>query len=489
MNMKRIFLWLIAGLTAFCAADCSNGYTERLEELKERTANLEAQIERLNSSLSSVSKIIKAIEDEDLITGIADIKEGSKVIGYTIKFLYGSPITVYNGVDGLVPYVGTKQDSDGSIYWTIRCGTDGATDWLLDGQGEKVLAVGEIPYLDIKNDMWQYTFDGKTWVELGPAKGEDADSMFSKVDISDELFVVFQLSDGTSLTIPKYDAYLKLLEDVSSVNEAIAAQKHFLETTVGEAVFIVSIEDEMDGEVRTGVKVSLSDGTSFVIKDCIKYPVPIVLAEKDTTDGVWYWSCRYDDGGNPFWITDSQGTRVKALQFETEDMPVVSVRMNEEDGNYYWYVTYPGGARFVTDTDGNKMAVADSSAFAADSLQYRIFDSLTYDENCLELVLRDGGDTIRIMRQFAVTLESEALAGKTLTVGAGESVKVKYTATGAQVKDVVAIAEGNVSVSVDLDSCEFTVSRNSSEPGAVSLIFTFAEENSTNTRFIKLTVQ
>lgn len=487
--MKRLFLWIVAGLAVICATGCSNGYTERIEELKARTDSLEAQCNRLNASLSSVSRIIRAIDEADLITGIEDIREGNNVIGYRIKFLSGSPITIYNGNDGLVPYVGTKQDSDGSIYWTIRYGTNGAVDWLLDDQGEKVLAVGEIPYLSIKEDMWQYTFDGKNWVELGPAKGEDADSMFREVDVSDELFVVFHLSDGTSLTVPRYDTYRKLLEDVSAVNDAIAAQKHFLEMTVESAVFIVSVEDEIVQGVRTGVKVSLSDGNSFVIKDCLNYPVPIVLAEVDTTDGVHYWSCRYEDGGNPFWITDSQGNRVKAVQYQSGDMPIVSARMNGEDGNYYWYVTYRGESRFVTDAEGKRIAVADGSAFAADTQQYRLFESVTYDEDCLELVLRNGGEPIRIMRQFAVILESETLTEKTLKVNEGESVTVTYKATGAQVKDVVAITEGKIDVSVDLVSGEFTVSKKSSEPGAVSLIFTFDGENSTNTRFIKLMVQ
>lgn len=490
MNMKRILLWIVAGLTVFCTAGCNNDYSKRIEELKAKADSLEVQCNRLNASLSSVSKIINAIQENDLITETAEIKEGGKVIGYKINFVSGSPITVYNGADGLVPYVGTKQDTDGSIYWTVRYGTDGSVDWLLDDQKRKVLAVGDIPYLDIKDDMWQYTFDGKTWLDLGPAKGTDADSMFREVDVSDELFVVFHLADGMTLTIPKYDAYRQLLEDVSSANEAIAAQKHFLETMFGSAVYIVSLEDDIVNGTRTGVKVSLSDGSSFVIKDCLKYPVPIVLAEKDTTDGVFYWTCRYEgERGEPFWLTDSDGNRVKAQQYESGDMPVVNVRMNEEDGNYYWYLTYPDGGHFLTDTDGKKIAVADSSAFAADSQQYKLFESLTYDEDCLELVLREGGEPIRIMRQFAVTLESDDLTGKTLEIEDGQSAVVAYEATGAQVENVVAITEGNISVSVDLEECEITVSKNGSGSGAVSLIFTFAGMNSTNTRFVKLKVQ
>lgn len=489
MNMKRIFLWIIAGLTVFCTAGCNNDYSGRIEELKAKADSLAAQCSRLNSSLSSVSRIIRAIDENDLITGVDEIVEGGEVVGYRINFESGSPITVRNGSNGLVPYVGTKQDSDGSIYWTICYGKNGSVDWLPDNQGNKVLAVGEIPYLDVKDNKWRYTIDGKNWVELGPSKGEDADSMFSKVvSNKDSLYVVFKLADGNELRIPKKEAYEQLLDSVELANEQIRAQRLVLEAMFDGAIYIVSLEEQFKDTVKTGVKVSLSNGSSFVIRDWVKSPVPVVLAEKDTTDNVYYWTCRYADE-DFVWLTDSTGTRIRAVSGSMGEIPVVSIRKESSDGNYYWYVTSSGKGSFVTDTKGNKINVATGGAFAADSQQYKLFESLTYDEDCLELVLREGGEPIRIMRQFAVTLESDDLIGKTLEIEDGQFAVVAYKATGAQVENVVAITEGNISVSVDLEDCEITVSKNGSGSGAVSLIFTFAEAHSTNTRFIKLKVQ
>lgn len=484
--MKRIFLWIIAGLTVICSAGCNNDYVRRIEELNAKADSLKEMCDRLNSSLSSVSRIIRAIDENDLITGVEEIKEDGEVIGYRINFESGSPITVCNGAKGLVPYVGTKQDSDGSIYWTICYGKNGSVDWLLNDQGEKVLAVGEIPYLDVKDNKWRYTIDGKNWVELGPSKGEDADSMFSRVvSNKDSLYVVFKLTDGNELRIPKKEAYEQLLDSVELANEQIRAQRLVLESMFDGAVYIVSLEEQSKDNVKTGVKVSLSNDSSFVIRDWVKSPVPVVLAEKDTADNVYYWTCRYADEAF-VWLTDSEGNRIRAVGSMGE-IPVVSIR-KESDGNYYWYVTWSGEGSFVTDTEGRKINVATGGAFAADSLQYDFFKSVSYDDDSLELVLKDG-TRVRMMRQFAVTLTSDALSEKTLTINDGKSVELSFTATGAQIKDVVAITEGNLAVAVDILHSKCTVTKKGSEGGSVSLIFTFAGENSTNTKFIKLKVQ
>lgn len=493
MNMKRIFLWIIAGLTVFCTAGCNNDYSGRIEELKAKADSLAAQCSRLNSSLSSVSRIIRAIDENDLITGVDEIVEGGEVVGYRINFESGSPITVRNGSNGLVPYVGTKQDSDGSIYWTICYGKNGSVDWLPDNQGNKVLAVGEIPYLDVKDNKWRYTIDGKNWVELGPSKGEDADSMFSKVvSNKDSLYVVFKLADGNELRIPKKEAYEQLLDSVELANEQIRAQRLVLEAMFDGAIYIVSLEEQFKDTVKTGVKVSLSNGSSFVIRDWVKSPVPVVLAEKDTTDNVYYWTCRYADE-DFVWLTDSTGTRIRAVSGSMGEIPVVSIRKESSDGNYYWYVTSSGKGSFVTDTKGNKINVATGGAFAADALQYDFFKSVSYDGDSLELVLKDG-TKVSMMRQYSVTFKAEPATAynsttKTLTIASGKSVTLSFTATGTQIKDVVAITEGNLDVVVDNSLSKCTVTKKGSDGGSVSLIFTFAEAHSTNTRFIKLKVQ
>ena len=336
MNMKRIFLWIIASLTVFCATGCSADLQEKLDDLKARTARLEEQCLQFNDNLIALSGIIRAIENYDLVTDVTDIKENGKKVGYTIHFKHSAPVTIYDGKNGNAPFFGVKTDTDGSMYWTVRYGETGEMEWLLDADNKKVLAVGEIPYITIDDDVWRYTLDGKNWIDLGPARGEDADTMFRKVDLTDSLFVVFGMADGTSLKIPRNDAYTKLLADVKKANEDTEAQRILLQNMVGGAVYIVSVEDKLEGGKKVGVKVSLSDGTDFVINDWTGSSAPIVLAERDTSDGIYYWSCRYGDN-KPVWIIDSEGKKIKASDM-VDDVPVVSIEMS--GGNYYWYAVF-----------------------------------------------------------------------------------------------------------------------------------------------------
>lgn len=467
---------------------CNGDFQERLDDLKARTASLEEQCLKLNGNLTALSGVIRAMESYDLVTGTTVIKENGKEIGYTINFQSSASVTVYNGVDGSLPFFNAKADTDGSMYWTVRYGEEGKIEWLLDDDGNKVLAVGEIPYVTITDDIWKYTLDGKNWIDLGPARGEDADTMFSKVDLTDSLFVVFEMADGTSLKIPRYEAYTKLLADVKKANEDIEAQRVLLENIVDNAVYIVSVEDRLSGGERTGVKVSLSDGTDFVINDWTESSAPVVLAEKDSSDGIFYWACRYA-GNNPVWITDSEGNKIRAAGM-VDDVPVVSIE--KKGGRYYWYVSYRDGGHFLLDSYGNRLDVANMGSFAADSVQYRVFKSVTDNEDCLEIVLDDEvGTQIKLMKQFAVQLYAEGsyLNGKVLTVPEGVTVDVLYWATGAQVKDVVAMKEGDISVTVDLKKQIISIGKQSSGTGAASFIFTFSEAASTNTKFIKLEVK
>ena len=216
----------------------------------------------MNTNITALQTIVEALEKRDYITNVSPVRKDGEVIGYTISFADSDTITIYHGEngqdgvdgkDGYTPQIGVMKDTDGIYYWTL----DG--EWLLDGKGNKIKAVGEdgrdgqdgtngsngsngqdgqdgedgtdgrdgvdgvTPRLKIENDYWYVSYDeGATWIELGKATGEDGadgtdgsdgDSIFSSVTQDDE-YVYFNLADGTMITLPKHDKENVQFEDL-----------------------------------------------------------------------------------------------------------------------------------------------------------------------------------------------------------------------------------------------------------------------------------
>ena len=163
-NQRFIHRWLIA-IAVLCAgifSACTDefDYDSRITNLEERVSRLEQLCDEMNTNIGSLQTIVASIQQGDYITAVNPIEQGGKVIGYTISFVKGAPITIYhgqdgangkdgnngqdgkdgkdgsNGADGHTPVIGVRQDTDGIWYWTI----DG--NWLLDSNGQKVKAVG-----------------------------------------------------------------------------------------------------------------------------------------------------------------------------------------------------------------------------------------------------------------------------------------------------------------------------------------------------------
>ena len=213
------------------------GVWEKLEDLEERIAKLEALCKEMNTNIVALQTIVIALQEKDWITGVAPVTKDGKTIGYVISFAKNDPITIYNGedgkdgangtngqdgkdgVDGYTPILGVAKDTDGVYYWTL----DG--QWLLDADGYKLRVTGRdgkdgqdgqdgkdgvdgedgkngvdgedgidgengqngtngtngvdgkdgvTPQLKIENNYWYVSYDkGVTWTELGKAVGED----------------------------------------------------------------------------------------------------------------------------------------------------------------------------------------------------------------------------------------------------------------------------------------------------------------------------
>ena len=230
--MKKILLSALTLLTVVACSkfDDSEIWSE-LKEHEERIVKLETLCNQMNTNITSLQTIIIALQNNDYVTNIAPIKEGSKEIGYTITFAKSGSITIYHGKDGengkdgvngtdgkdgqdgkdgadgkdgkdgYTPKISVKQHTDGRYYWTL----DGT--WLLDGNGNMIPATGEdgkdgtngsdgkdgedgkdgingtdgkdgkdgiTPLLKIEDGYWYLSYDnGTTWQKLGKATGNN----------------------------------------------------------------------------------------------------------------------------------------------------------------------------------------------------------------------------------------------------------------------------------------------------------------------------
>ena len=189
-----------------------------INDLKSRMAALEKQCKNMNENLTSLQAIVDAIQKQDGIVSVTDLPDGQ---GYSVKFVSGKVIYLYNGkngTDGVTPKISVRKDSDGIYYWTV----DG--DWLIV-DGKKVRAVGldgkdgqsgndgkdaVTPQLKIVDGFWYISYDnGNSWNKLGKATGEngkdgqDGDGFFKSVTVEDG-YAVFVMNDSeqTTLRIP-----------------------------------------------------------------------------------------------------------------------------------------------------------------------------------------------------------------------------------------------------------------------------------------------
>ena len=194
----RHFLCLITLIMLF-ASSCrkydDSALVGRVDELENRLAKLEQLCHQMNTNISSLQSIVKAIQDKDLIKSLTPVIKDNREIAYTISFVSGKTITIYHGQDGTdgndgyVPQIGVRQDTDAFYYWTV----DG--EWMIDEKGNRVKASPEngadgkdgengedgqdgqdgiTPQLKIEEDYWYVSYDnGVSWTMLGKATGED----------------------------------------------------------------------------------------------------------------------------------------------------------------------------------------------------------------------------------------------------------------------------------------------------------------------------
>ena len=300
--MKKIlYIILVTLASVSCAGFDDTAIWDELNEHESRIKKLEQLCRRLNEDISAQQSILSALQEYDYVTGINDIIEDGKVVGYTITFFKREPVSIYHGLDGdtgnngsdgldgaggsdgqdgYTPVIGISKDSDGRYYWTL----DG--DWIIDGAGNKVPADGAdikdgkdgvIPQLKVENGYWHVSYDnGLTWNKLSKAMAEDGnhgDSFIQSIGTANPDYIVIVLMNGQQIQLPTWKAFEALQTMVNKVNTNISS----LQTIVNA----LQTKDYI-----TGIKPLFENGkeVGYIISFSRSLPVTIYHG-KDGQDG------------------------------------------------------------------------------------------------------------------------------------------------------------------------------------------------------------
>lgn len=242
--------------------------TGRVDNLESRVSKLEELCKQMNTNISSLQTLVQALQQNDYITAVLPVTQGSETIGYTLSFKNNNPITIYHGKDGAdgtdgkngtngadgsngtngkdgkdgtTPVIGVKLHTDGCYYWTIN------GEWLLSDTNEMIKAQGTdgtsgangangsdgadgiTPQLKIEDGYWYVSYNNaQSWLQLDKAVAESQDAIFQEVTVGDSN-VTFTLSSGETFQIPLYDASTYVLEvkEAGTLKDLLTAkQKH-----------------------------------------------------------------------------------------------------------------------------------------------------------------------------------------------------------------------------------------------------------------------
>ena len=309
--MKKLLSLLVCGLLLFGCGDKYDDSALRndLNDLENRVTKLEELCKQMNTNISSLQKIVDALQDNLSISKVEQVSDG-----YIIHFSDGSTATIKNGKNSEdAPIIGVKKDTDGIYYWTL----DG--EWLTDEKGNKVKAQGTdgkdgvdgedgndgvdgedgtdgtngkdgiTPQLKIENGRWMLSMDnGKTWTDIGQATGADGTDGEDGVDgkdgtngifksvTEDNDNVYFTLEDDSVITIPKSDnskfAIAFDTTDIAILNGGESKTISYTITSATENTVVKAIAQD-------GWKVKINTTSTNKGTITITAPNPIVESE------------------------------------------------------------------------------------------------------------------------------------------------------------------------------------------------------------------
>ena len=433
MPMRKFLLSLCVLAAGLLSAGCHDEIIQKIDELEDRVDDMTLMCNRLNENLSTLRNLVEVIQRQDMITGITEIRSGSTVTGYRINFVQHEPITISNGSDGKKPLIASRQNPDDkNYYWAVQYGDD-AWDWLRAADGSMMLSIGVLPYVTERNGVFQYTFDGVNWIELGKADGVNGDQMFEKVTPYSD-YVLFHMTTGEIFKIPTYSAFLSLKTEFDKANDHVDAQIALVQATQNRLTWITSIDPILDGADTTGLTVALSNGKQFSIHDWTSTLSPAIFVKR-ANDGHLYWA--YTIGlSEEKWVLSPEGKRISA-ESESVETPLVSVA-RDEDGDFYWVVLTQDSTEFLRTKVDDKW-----QPHAVDSVK-SIFTSVKDYSDSLVVVLKDSTRFV-LPKEYTVSF-SDADGnpiGDRFAMKENSQAVIRYTVNGSN-PSLTLLAQGGL---------------------------------------------
>ena len=96
--MKKFLLFLVASLMMLLASctqfddsrlwDAIDELEDLYKDLDDRVEDLEVACEKMNTNIEALQTLVTALQNNDTITAITPIKQGDRVVGYTLSLIH-----------------------------------------------------------------------------------------------------------------------------------------------------------------------------------------------------------------------------------------------------------------------------------------------------------------------------------------------------------------------------------------------------------------
>lgn len=229
--MKKILVLLLTVIVVLssCMKEDLDQIRKDQAVLASRVLALEKWQALINENISSLQSIINAQGNNDYVTGVTTLTDGS---GYVINFAKSGAITIKHGekgATGATPKIGVKEE-DGVFYWTLNddyllsdgnklcvTGTSAPTPQLKTGNALNLESGGlsyeaDATYLSVDN--------GDIWTKVTGPQG-DAIFAIDGINTDSEDYVELTLANGTTtIRLPRYKTF-QIGTDTENTNKAI----------------------------------------------------------------------------------------------------------------------------------------------------------------------------------------------------------------------------------------------------------------------------
>ena len=190
--MRKLVTLLMLAMLGMATWSCS--YDD--DDLWAEIDGIRNELAALNEKVSSLRTVVDALEKNKTISEVVETDEGC-----TIVFSDKTSVTIADGADA--PVIGIDR-VEGVYYWTLG----GKGNFLTDDEGNRIPVSGEAPELAVDAEGY-WTVDGVRVEDASgkevKASGKDGDAFFRSVT-DGETEVVFELTDGQTIVIPKTGA-------------------------------------------------------------------------------------------------------------------------------------------------------------------------------------------------------------------------------------------------------------------------------------------